>query len=186
MWGWIIVIIVVLIVLFFISVYNKLTRERNKTKNAWSQIDVQLKRRFDLLPNLTATVKGYAQHEKGILEDFAQARGAYDKARADEDVAGLAAADAKLSRAFNLFVNAVHEQYPELKADKNFLDLQETVKDTEAKIAYARQFYNDVVLKYNNMREVFPNVIVANTCGFKEGTFFKTDEETKETPKIGF
>ena len=184
--GIIIAVVVVLIVILCISIYNKLVQERNKIKNAWSQIDVQLKRRFDLIPNLCETIKGYAKHESSILEEFAKARTNYQKANEAGNVPALASADAQLTKAFNILVNAVQEQYPELKADAHFKEMMATLQDTENKIAYARQFYNDIVLKYNNMREVFPNIIVANLFGFKAAEFFKVEEEARENPKVSF
>lgn len=186
-WIWLIVVVVIVaIIILVVSLYNRLVKERNKTKNAWSQIEVQLKKRFDLIPNLCETVKGYAAHESGILQQFAQARANYQKASESQDIPGMAEADAKLSKAFNILVNAVHEQYPELKANANFQEMQTTLKETEEKIAYARQFYNDIVLKYNNMREVFPNILIANMFGFKPAEFFKAGEEAKDAPKISF
>ncbi len=185
-WIWLIIAVVIVIVLLFISVYNKLVKERNKVSNSWSQIDVQLKRRFDLIPNLVETIKGYAGHEKSILESFANARASYQAASEAEDVAKMAAADAQLGKAINVMVNAVKEQYPELKADKHFQQMMETLNDTENKISFARQFYNDVVLKYNNLREVFPNILIANMFGFKAADFYKVEEESKAAPKVSF
>ncbi|MDD3383789.1 MAG: LemA family protein [Bacilli bacterium] len=182
----IVVVVIVILVLFVISVYNKLVKQRNKVRNSWSQIDVQLKRRFDLIPNLVETIKGYAKHEKDILQSFADARKSYVRASEEGSIEGMAEADARLSKALNIMVNAVKEQYPELKADKHFSEMMDTLKDTEGKIAYARQFYNDVVLQYNNMREVFPTVVIANMFNFKSENFFKVEGEEKENVKVSF
>ncbi|CDC42052.1 lemA family protein [Firmicutes bacterium CAG:449] len=188
--GWIaigvVVLLIILLIIFFVSTYNKLVKGRNKVKNQFSQIDVQLKRRFDLIPNLVETVKAYASHEKDILEKFAAARTMYQQASSNSDVEGMAKADAKLTSGFNALVNAVREQYPDLQANQNFQKLMAELTDTENKISYQRQFYNDVVLSYNNAREVFPSVIVANMFGFKEEKFFQADEESRQNVKVQF
>ncbi len=188
--GWIaigvVVLLIILLIIFFVSTYNKLVKGRNKVKNQFSQIDVQLKRRFDLIPNLVETVKAYASHEKDILEKFATARTMYQQASSNSDVEGMAKADAKLTSGFNALVNAVREQYPDLQANQNFQKLMAELTDTENKISYQRQFYNDVVLSYNNAREVFPSVIVANMFGFKEEKFFQADEESRQNVKVQF
>lgn len=189
--GWIaigvVVLVVILLVAFFVSTYNKLVKGKNKVDNQWSQIDVQVKRRFDLIPNLVETVKGYAKHESDIFGAFAKARQTYADASKAQSAEGVAKADSELTKALNVFVNAVKEEYPELKSDSHFLKLQEDLKDCEDKIAYQRQFYNDVVLSFNNSRAVFPNVIVANMFGFKEREYFKTTDEVKENaPKVSF
>lgn len=184
---WIIVIaVIVLIILWIISTYNSLVVLRNRVKDQWAQIDVQLKRRFDLIPNLVETVKAYASHEKDILEKFAAARTMYQQASSNSDVEGMAKADAKLTSGFNALVNAVREQYPDLQANQNFQKLMAELTDTENKISYQRQFYNDVVLSYNNAREVFPSVIVANMFCFKEEKFFQADEESRQNVKVQF
>lgn len=188
--GWIaigvVVLLIILLIIFFVSTYNKLVKGRNKVKNQFSQIDVQLRRRFDLIPNLVETVKAYASHEKDILEKFATARTMYQQASSNSDVEGMAKADAKLTSGFNALVNAVREQYPDLQANQNFQKLMAELTDTENKISYQRQFYNDVVLSYNNAREVFPSVIVANMFGFKEEKFFQADEESRQNVKVQF
>ncbi len=181
----VILVVVVLLVVFVISIYNKLVVSRNKVRNSWSQIDVQLKRRFDLLPNLMETVKGYAKHEKDIFEQFARARSMYDNASKSEDVTGMAQADSALSRTLGRLI-AVSEAYPELKADKHFSEMMGNLKETEDKIAFSRQFYNDVALSYNNMREVFPTIIIANMFNFKMADYFKAEDESRENVKVSF
>ncbi|NCA96219.1 MAG: LemA family protein [Methanomicrobia archaeon] len=178
----VVVVVVLLLVLWGIGVYNKLVKSRNKVRNSWSQIDVQLKRRFDLVPNLVETVKGYASHEKEIFNNFAEARKMYQSGSEAASPETLAKADAMLSRAINIVV----ERYPELKADQSFLKLQNELSETENKIAFTRQFYNDVVLSYNNEREVFPSTIIASLFKFKAAEFFKIDGEEAKAPKISF
>ena len=175
-------IIVVVIVGWVVAMYNGLVVLRNRIENAWSQIDVQLKRRTDLIPNLVETVKGYAGHEKEVFLKVTEARSALMKA---EGVQDQAQANNMLTGALkSLF--AVAENYPQLKADQNFLMLQEELSGTESKIAYARQFYNDTVLKYDNKREKFPSNIVANLFGFKEREYFAIDEAEREPVKVDF
>lgn len=171
----IIVGIVVVIASWVIGVYNTLVQSRNKVKNSWSQIDVQLKRRFDLIPNIVETVKGYAKQEKEIFMNFADARKMYDKGAKNENVGEMAQANSMLGQTLGRLAVVV-EQYPVLKADQGFLKLQDTLKDTEDKISFTRQFYNDVVLSYNNRREVFPSNIIANAFKFKEADLFKLDD----------
>ena len=158
--GIIIAVLVVILVFAIIGCYNGLVQLRNKVKNAWSQIDVQLKRRFDMIPNLVETVKGYAAHEESIFGEFAKARGLYAQASKDGNVEGMAEANKGLSGALSRLL-VVQERYPELKANSNFQTLMSNLKETEDKISYTRQFYNDVVLKYNNKVEMFPGNIVA-------------------------
>ena len=188
--GWIaiavVAVLVILIVIWGVSTYNKLVKGRNKVKNQFSQIDVQLKRRFDLIPNLVETVKGYATHEKDILEKFAKARTMYQTARADGDVEKMAKANSFFGGGINALVNAVKEQYPQLQANQNFQNLMKELKETEDKIAYQRQFYNDVVLSYNNSRELFPSSIIAGMFNFKEEKFFETDEASRENVQVKF
>ncbi len=185
MWQWIIpVVIVVIIALAVIGVYNGLVRLRNQVKNAWAQIDVQLKRRYDLIPNLVETVKGYAQHEQGTLEGVTQAR---NMAMAAGNVKDQVRAENMLSGALkSLF--AVAEAYPELKANTNFLQLQAELSDTESKIAFSRQFYNDTVQKYNTKIELFPNNIFAGMLGFQMVDYFTLQGETeaRQTVKVEF
>lgn len=180
--GGAVLLLVVILVGYIISKYNKLVVARNKVKNSWSQIDVQLKRRFDLIPNLVETVKGYAKHESDIFTQFAEARKMYAAAAKEGSVKGVAQAASKL----NKLLTFTAEQYPELKANSNFMNLQTTLTDTEDKIAFNRQFYNDVVLSYNNLREKFPGNIVANMFHFKEAELFEVAEEEKEAPKVKF
>jgi LemA protein len=179
----IIVVIVVLVVLFFVFQYNGLVRLRNRVDNSWSQIDVQLKRRHDLIPNLIETVKGYAAHEQGTFEKVVQARNAAMSAQGPADTA---AAENVLTGALKS-VFALAEAYPDLKANQNFLSLQEELTSTEDRISYARQFYNDSVLKYDNKIETFPSNTIAGMFGFKGREYFKTDDPTdREVPKVQF
>ena len=178
----IILVIVVLLVLYMIGVYNKLVNSRNKVDNQFSQVDIQLKRRADLIPNLVETVKGYAKHESKTLEDVIKARNTYTTAHTvDEKVK----ASGEITNALNKLF-ALSESYPDLKANTNFMSLQNDLKDTEDKISMARQFYNDTVLTYNNKVERVPSNIVANMGGFKKGEFFQIDEKEKEAPTVKF
>ena len=162
--------------------YNNLVGLRNRVKNSYAQIDVQLKRRNDLIPNLVETVKGYAGHEKGVLEEVTKARTSVMNASNIEETS---AADNQLTGALkSLF--AVAENYPDLKANSNFQQLQSELSETEDKISYARQFYNDVVLKYNNACQQFPSNILAGMFGFKEETFFEAPQEERAVPKVEF
>jgi LemA protein len=182
----IIVGIVVVIALWVIGVYNTLVQSRNKVKNSWSQIDVQLKRRFDLIPNIVETVKGYAKQEKEIFMNFADARKMYDKGAKNENVGEMSQANSMLGQTLGRLAVVV-EQYPVLKADQGFLKLQDTLKDTEDKISFTRQFYNDVVLSYNNRREVFPSNLIANGFNFKEAELFKLDDAVeRKNVKVSF
>lgn len=175
-------IIVVVLVLYFITSYNGLVRLRNMVKDQWAQIDVLLKRRADLIPNLVETVKGYAKHESGTLEAVIAARNKAVNAKGAEDEMK---ANGELTGALNKLF-ALAESYPDLKANTNFMDLQNNLKETEDKISYARQFYNDAVLKYKNKLEVFPSNIVAGIFGFKPEPFFEATESEKETPQVKF
>ena len=181
MW-WIILIIIVLILLYIGSTYNKLVVLRNRVKDQWTQIDVQLKRRFDLIPNLVETVKGYASHEKDTLEAVVKARNEYLSSDTPE---GKMEANNDLNKVVTKLF-ALAESYPELKADTSFRELQSTLTETEDKISYARQFYNDVVMKYNNKVEVFPSNIVAGMFGFKTNAYFNATEEERENVKVKF
>ncbi|OHE35216.1 MAG: hypothetical protein A2013_01150, partial [Tenericutes bacterium GWE2_38_8] len=156
----IVVVVLVLVVGFLVKNYNTLVVLRNKVRNSFSQIDVQLKRRFDMIPNLVETVKGYAKHEESIFGEFARARGLYAQASKSGNVQEMANADHGFTAALSRLM-VVSEQYPELKANINFIELMEQLKDTENKIAFSRQFYNDTVMKYNNTIELFPSNIVA-------------------------
>ncbi len=184
--GIVIAVLVVLLIFWIVIVYNKLIQMRNKVRNGWSQIDVQLKRRFDLIPNLAETVKGYAEMEKGIFEDFAKARGLYAQASQTGDVAQAAEANATLGGTLSRLL-MVQERYPDLKANTNFQEMMKQLKDTEDKISYSRQFYNDTVLNYNNKLEVFPNNIIAGMFKFELAKFFEvSDEVQREAPKVKF
>ena len=166
-----------------IGMYNSLVTLRNRCDNAWSQVDVQLRRRYDLIPNLVETVKGYAKHESGVFERVTQARAAAVNAQTVKD---QGQADNVLTGALkSLF--AVAEAYPDLKANQNFLMLQEELAGTESKVAYARQFYNDVVMKFNMKQQVFPSNILANMFGFKTKEYFQIEEEVAKGPvKVSF
>lgn len=175
-------VLFVLILLFVISTYNGLVRLRNMVKDQWSQIDVLLKRRADLIPNLVETVKGYASHEKDTLDAVISARNkAVSASTPKEEMEANGELTGALSRLF-----ALTEAYPDLKANTNFVDLQNNLKDTEDKIAYARQFYNDAVLQYKNKLEMFPSNIVASMFQFKPEEFFEANETEKEVPKVQF
>jgi LemA protein len=178
--------ILVLLGLWVVGVYNTLIQSRNRVKNSWSQIDVQLKRRFDLIPNLVETVKGYAKQEKDIFMAFADARKMYDKGASTGNVADMAQANTMLGQTLTRLAVVV-EQYPTLKADQGFLKLQDNLKETEDKISFTRQFYNDVVLSYNNRREVFPSNLIANVFKFKEAELFKLDDASeRQNVKVSF
>ena len=178
----IIIAVIVLLVLWFFSTYNNLIKLRNRKDDQFSQIDVQLKRRADLIPNLVEIVKGYAKHESDTLESVISARNVYTTASTTED---KMKASGEITNALNKLF-ALSEAYPDLKANSNFMSLQNDLKDTEDKISAARQFYNDTVLTYNNKVETIPSNIVANIGGFKKGEFFQIDEKEKETPKVKF
>ncbi len=174
--------IFILIALFVVSVYNSLVTLKVKIKEAWSQIDVQLKRRADLIPNLIETVKGYASHEEEVFENVTQARAALMSASNPKE-AGIA--DQKLGSALkDLF--AIAEAYPELKAQANFEALQNELSDTEDKVAYSRQFYNNVVRQYNEKIAVFPNNLIAGMFKFEPQEFFEVEEADKENVKVEF
>ena len=175
-------IVLVLIISFIAGTYNSLVQLRNKVKDQWAQIDVQLKRRFDLIPNLVETVKGYAKHESETFKEVVEARNKFKTASTPEEEM---AASGELTGALNKLF-AVAEAYPELKANENFLSLQNDLKDCEEKIAYSRQFYNDSVLSYMNKVQMFPSNIIASMFGFKEMKYFEASEGEKETPKVSF
>ena len=160
----IIILIVILLLVGLVGTYNRLVVLRNRVRNQWSQVDVQLKRRFDLIPNLVETVKGYAAHERSTLEAVMSARARAVNAVSMEEVAS---ANAELTGALGRLM-VVSENYPELKANANFVELQRTLADTENKISHARQFYNDTVMKYQNKKEMFPTNMVAALFGFKD------------------
>ena len=181
--GIIILVIVVFLVIFVIVKYNSLVTLRQKVRNGWSQIDVQLQRRFDLIPNLIETVKGYMEHESGILEKVSELRSSWANAKTLADKANL---DNQLSETLKTIM-AVAENYPDLKANQNFMALQQELTNTEDKISYSRQFYNDIVTKYDTELEVFPSNIVASIFGFKAEDLFKVDnDEARKNVKVDF
>ena len=176
------IIIVILLIVFIISLYNGLVKAKNRVKNAWAQIDVQLNRRADLIPNLIETVKGYAAHEKTIFDDVTKARSGLMNANTVKDIEE---ANNNLSGTLKTLF-AVAENYPDLKANENFKELQKQLAETEDKIAYSRQFYNDTVYKYNNKCQTFPSNLFANMFGFKEADFFEVASEARTVPKVEF
>lgn len=174
--------VVGLLAMFIAGIYNSMVVLRNRAKDQWAQVDVQLKKRFDLIPNLVETVKGYAKHEQETFEKVIAARNKFNSANTPEqemEVAGEL--NTALSRLF-----ALSESYPELKANQNFLQLQVDLKDTEEKVAYARQFYNDAVLNYLNKIQMFPSNLLAGMFGFKEMKYFEVNDTEKEAPKVTF
>ncbi|MEJ2602060.1 MAG: LemA family protein [Gammaproteobacteria bacterium] len=186
--------IIVVLAVFGISIYNRLVNSRNRVKNAFAQIDVQLTRRYDLIPNLVESVQGYMKHERGTLDAVISARNAavsgLSAAKADPANAGaikeLAAAEATLGGALGRLF-ALAEAYPELKANENMLRFQEELASTENKVAFARQAFNDAVLTYNNTRENFPNNIVAGMFSFEPASFLDIEsEEKRTTPEVSF
>ena len=180
---WIILLIVIaLIVVALVALYNRLVRYRNRVDNAWAQIEVQLKRRWDLIPNLVETVRGYAEHERGTFEAVTQARAA---AQTAQGPAATAAAEGILGQALGRLF-AVAEAYPELQADENFRQLQTELSETENRIAVSRQVYNDTVLTYNNSIQTFPGLALAGPFGFTKREFFETDETQREPPRVDF
>jgi LemA protein len=175
-------VLIVLFVAYLIILYNGLVKLRNRIENAWAQIDVQLKRRYDLIPNLVETVKGYASHERETLEAVIQARnmatqaeGPHQQAEAENMITGALK---------SLF--ALQEAYPDLKANQNFLELQEELTATEGRIAYARQFYNDMVFKYNTKIQSFPAVVIAGMMRFTEREYFEADDESRGPVEVSF
>ena len=179
---WIVLGLAVVIVLYVIATYNSLVKSRNRVKNAWAQIDVQLQRRLDLIPNLVETVKGYAKHEASTLEKVVEARNSV--AAATSPAEKIEANDRLSGFLRNFF--ALSEAYPDLKANQNFQQLQSELKDTEDKISYMRQSYNDVVMKYNTQIETFPVNLVAGAFGFTESEFLRAVEEASQAPKVQF
>jgi LemA protein len=182
--GFLVIIgLLVIAVVFVIGIYNALVRLRNQVENAWSQIDVQLKRRHDLIPNLVETAKGYMQHERQTFEAITQAR---SQAMGAKNVADASKAEGALTEALSKFMLVV-ENYPELKANQNFLSLQETLTSTENKIAFARQGYNDQVLFYNNKIQMFPSNIIAGMFNFKQRDYFEIENEAERSvPTVKF
>jgi LemA protein len=180
---WIFVIIIAVLIFAAVAIYNGLITLRNRADNAWAQVDVQLRRRYDLIPNLVETVKGYAQHEREVFQKVTEAR---SQAINAGSVGEQGKAENMLTGALkSLF--AVVENYPELKANQNFLMLQEELAGTEGKISYARQFYNDTVMKFNTKQQVFPSNIIANMFSFKEKEYFEIEEPAAREPvKVKF
>ena len=183
MWLWILLGIIVILLLLIVSSYNSLVGLRQKVKNAWSQIDVQLQRRFDLIPNLVESIKGYMDHESDVLTKITELRSSWANAKTVSEKADL---DSQLSNTLKTIM-AVSENYPDLKANQNFLGLQEELKNTEDKISYSRQFYNDTVTKYNIKIEQFPSNIIASMFHFTAETLFEVDNsEARKNVKIDF
>ena len=180
---WIILAIIAVLIIAIIGMYNNLVRLRQKVRNSWSQIDVQLQRRFDLIPNLVETVKGYMAHEEGVLEKVTELRTSWANANS---VAEKAELDNQLSGALKTIM-AVSENYPDLKANQNFSELQQELQNTENKISFSRQFYNDSVTMYNTKLEVVPSNIIASMFGFKPEDLFKVEsEEARQNVKVDF
>ena len=186
--------IIIFVIFFFVSIYNKLVALKNRYENAFAQIDVQLKRRYDLIPNLVETAKGYLKHEREVLESVIKARNqassAMEKASADpansEAIQGLMGAESVLTGTLGRLF-ALVEAYPDLKANQNMMQLSEELTTTENKVAYARQAFNDAVMAFNNAREVFPNNIIANMFAFKEAQLFEIKVEAERgAPKVSF
>ena len=183
MWVWILLGIIVVLLLLIASSYNTLVGLRQKVKNAWSQIDVQLQRRFDLVPNLVESVKGYMKHESDVLTKVTEIRSSWANAKTVSEKAEL---DNQLSNTLKTIM-AVSESYPDLKANQNFLDLQASLNNTEDKISYSRQFYNDTVTSYNTKIEQFPSNIVASMFHFTAETLFEVDNsEARKNVKVDF
>ena len=182
MW-WIIIIIVAVIIFWIIGSYNGLVTLKQRVSNGWSQIDVQLQRRFDLIPNLVETVKGFAKHEEAVFTKVAELRTSWAGASTVKEKAELSN---ELSGALKTIM-AVSENYPELKSNQNFMQLQEELKNTEDKITYSRQFYNDIVTKYNTKLQVFPDTLIASMFHFEPAELFKVDsDEARKNVKVSF
>ena len=181
--GWIILIIVVVLVIFVIKLYNDLVSLKQRVKNAWSQIDVQLQRRFDLIPNLIETVKGYMEHESDVLTKVTELRTSWTSAKTIKEKSEL---DGELSGALKTIM-AVSENYPDLKANQNFSELQEELQNTEDKIAFSRQFYNDTATKYNTKLQVVPSNIIAGLFHFEASDLFEAEsQEARKNVKVDF
>jgi len=178
----IIVVVVVIIIMYVIGVYNTLVRLKNKIKANWAQVDVVLKRRMDLIPNIVESVKGYAKHESGTLEATMAAR---NRCMSATDPDSQMKAAGELTQALGRIM-MLTEAYPDLKADTSFLELQKELKETEDKIQYARQFYNDAVYSYQNKKEMFPSSIIANMFNFEEFQMYQIEEQEREVPKVEF
>ena len=181
--SWIIFTIVAVVIIYVISVYNNLKTVENRVENAWSQIDVQLQRRFDLIPNFVETVKGYMNHESETFEKIAALRTSWANTQSVSEKANI---DNQLSGALKTIM-AVSENYPDLKANQNFSDLSEELRNTENKISFSRQFYNDTVTKFNTKLELFPSNIIAGVFGFKQKDLFSAEsEEARKNVKVDF
>ena len=181
--GWIILIVIVVVIIAIISMYNDLVASRTKVDNAWSQIDVQLQRRFDLIPNFVETVKGYMNHESETFEKIAALRTSWANASSVKDKAEI---DNQISGALKTIM-AVSENYPELKANQNFSDLSEELKNTENKISFSRQFYNDTVTRYNTKIQTIPTNIIAGMFGFTARDLFRAEsDEARKNVKVDF
>lgn len=178
---WIVLIVIVVLALWIIGVYNRLITLRNRIDNSWSQIDVQLKRRFDLIPNLIETVKGYAKHEKTVLTDITKYRGMLMQGSPEERASANNMLTQTLGKLF-----AVAENYPQLRANENFLKLQDELAGTENKISYVRTAYNDTVLEYSNAIQMFPGSLVAGMFGFKSRAYLETPGQERENVKVKF
>ena len=181
-WGWVVVAVVVIAVVAAVLIYNRLVALRNRVDNGWSQIDVQLRRRYDLIPNLVRTVQGYAAHERGLFESVTEARARAIDASAVPDQAD---AENQITQGLRKLM-AVAEAYPDLKANEGFLALQEELTGTESKIAYARQFYNDQVMRLNTLIGSFPSSVIAGTFGFREREFFDIEDLVREPATVEF
>jgi LemA protein len=179
----VILVVIALIAVSIIAIYNSLVRRRNEVDNAWSQIDVQLKRRLDLIPNLVETVKGYATHEKATLDAVIQARNSAMSASSTPNA--QASADSAITGALRQLF-ALSEAYPDLKANQGFVSLQEELSNTESRIAYARQFYGDAVLSFNTAIQKFPGSLVASSFKFKEREYFEAEAAARTTPEVKF
>ena len=182
MWWIVALAILVIFILYIVLTYNKLVVLRNRVKDQWAQIDVQLKRRFDLIPNLVNTIKGYTKHESETLENVIKARNTFLSASTKEEEMK---ADGELTNAITKLF-ALSESYPDLKAKQNFIDLQEELTSTENKISASRQFYNDTVLNLNNKIEMFPSNIIAGMFHFKKESFYEVNEQERENVKVEF
>jgi LemA protein len=182
-WVIVVVVLVALVAIGLITLYNRLVRLRNRVDNAWAQIEVQLKRRWDLIPNLVETVKGYAAHERETFQAVTEARAAAQQARTPQE---SSQAEGILGQALGRLF-AVAEAYPELQADENFRQLQTELAETENRIAVSRQVYNDTVLTYNNAIQTFPGLVLAGPFGFAQREFFELEEDAeREAPRVSF
>jgi LemA protein len=182
MWVWVIVAVAGIVLFAGILLFNRLVALRNRVDNGWSQIDVQLRRRYDLIPNLVEAVKGYAAHEREVFEEVTKARA---QAIDASSVADQAQAENQVTRGLRQLL-AVVENYPELKANENFLALQEELTGTESKIAYARQFYNDQVMRLNTLIQSFPSSVIARAFGFEEREFFNIEDPARGPAEVDF